>query len=38
MTLTKKQLNRLEENFANYNCGVYGYEVYEEIRTKIINS
>ncbi len=36
--LTERQLRRLEENYANYNCGVYGYEKHQEIREEILNS
>lgn len=36
MKLTQRQLDRLEENFANYNCGVYSYEIHEEIRLEIL--
>ena len=38
MELTQHQLDRLDENFANYNCGIYGYERHEEIRKEILNS
>lgn len=38
MTLTQKQILRLEENFANYNCGIYSYERHEEIRLEILNT
>ena len=37
MELTQHQLDRLDENFANYNCGIYGYERHEEIRKEILN-
>jgi len=37
MKLTQHQLDRLDENFANYNCGIYSYERHEEIRKEILN-
>jgi len=38
MKLTQNQLDRLAENFANYNYGIYSYERHEEIILEILNS